>query len=353
MNISDLLMRWYSHNHRNLPWRHTRDPYLIWLSEIILQQTRVDQGLPYYTKFTHAYPNIKQLAAAPDDEVMKLWQGLGYYNRAKNMLKTARLIAEEYEGKFPQTYDKLLNLKGIGPYTAAAIASFAFNEPKAVVDGNVYRVLSRIFAIEEPINSPSGKRIFAEIANTILNKQYPALHNQAIMEFGAMVCKPALPSCHLCVVRENCQAFTQKSFTKLPVKLKKQPIKERFLNFIFINKDASTYVKQRKTEAIWHNLYEPPCIETQKQCSEKILKTSLQQLTPSNIYTLKKVFSTKHQLTHQRIYANFWLMTVGDDFSLLDSSYINISFDELKKIPIHRLFDKFLQFYTLQYQINV
>ncbi|MBP9187718.1 MAG: A/G-specific adenine glycosylase, partial [Bacteroidia bacterium] len=211
------LIKWYLANKRDLPWRNNLNPYHIWLSEIILQQTRVEQGLPYYLKFIEHYPTIKHLAEADDNNVMKLWQGLGYYNRASNMLKTARILVSSYNGVFPETYAELLNLKGIGPYTAAAISSFAFNEAQAVVDGNVYRVLARLFAIDEPIYSTSGKKLFATLAQDLLNLDAPALHNQAIMELGAMVCKPKLALCQACVLRLQCQAYAQKRVYDFPV----------------------------------------------------------------------------------------------------------------------------------------
>src|SRR5476651_1274966 len=221
MNFTESLAHWYTQNRRDLPWRNTTDPYTIWLSEIILQQTRVEQGMPYYYRFAEKYPTVGHFAAAHEDDILKLWQGLGYYSRGRNMLKTAQLVQQQYNGEFPKTYDELIKLKGVGEYTAAAISSFSSNEAKAVVDGNVYRVLARYFGIDEPINSTQGKKTFQAIADDLLNKQQPGQHNQAMMEFGAMLCKPKNPACGICPVRTGCHAFLNNAVTALPVKLNK------------------------------------------------------------------------------------------------------------------------------------
>lgn len=343
------IVNWYQEHKRDLPWRNTRNPYLIWLSEVILQQTRVEQGLPYYLKFADKYPTVKKLAAAKDDDVMKLWQGLGYYNRAKNMLKTARIIVQDCNGIFPDSYNGLIELKGIGPYTAAAIASFAFDEPKAVVDGNVYRVLSRVFDINEPINSTNGKKIFAELAQEIMDTQAPGLYNQAVMELGATVCKPASPKCGECVLRLRCEAYKYKRIAELPVKLKKQKPKERFLHFFFINQNGKTYIKQRVNERIWHNLFEPPFIETPAMVEDKALFATPDFHTFfAGKHHASKVFSVKHQLTHQTIYATFWEVTVPKSFKLTDASYLSVNIADIRKYAVHRLFDKFLNYHTLQ-----
>src|SRR5476651_1628918 len=218
MDFNTELLQWYHVNKRPLPWRNTTDAYVIWLSEIILQQTRVEQGLPYFHRFIEKYPSVSSFALADEDDILKLWQGLGYYSRGRNMLKTARMVQELYDGKFPETYGELIKLKGVGEYTAAAIASFSANEARAVVDGNVYRVLARYFGIDEPINSTTGKKMFQGIANELLNQQTPGLHNQAMMEFGAMLCKPKAPACGICPVRTGCYAFLNNATTTLPVK---------------------------------------------------------------------------------------------------------------------------------------
>ncbi len=236
MNFNNELLSWYTNNKRDLPWRHTTDPYIIWLSEIILQQTRVEQGMPYFNRFVEHYPNVSSFAAADENEILKLWQGLGYYSRARNMLKTARLVQEQYNGAFPSAYDELITLKGIGEYTAAAISSFAANEPRAVIDGNVYRVLARYFGISEDINSTTGKKIFRITADELLNREHPALHNQAMMELGAMICKPKNPACGTCPVREGCYAFLNNATAALPVKINKVKVRERFFNYFLVVK---------------------------------------------------------------------------------------------------------------------
>jgi A/G-specific adenine glycosylase len=345
------IIPWYLKHKRDLPWRNTKDPYMIWLSEVILQQTRVEQGLPYYLKFAQNYPTVKKLAAAKDDEVMKLWQGLGYYNRAKNMLRTARIVVDEYKGKFPETHDKLIELKGIGPYTAAAIASFAFNEPKAVVDGNVYRVLARVFNIDEPINGPKGQKIFRELAQEIIDQEHPAEYNQAIMELGATVCTPKQPKCGECVLRLQCEAYKQKTIASLPVKLKKDKPKERFLHFFFIEQNGKTYIRQRSGERIWHNLFEPLFVETAAAMGEKELfkLESVADLMSWNGDTsFEKALSVKHQLTHQTIYADFWRVKAGKNLTVHDKAYITVKISELNRYAVHRLFDKFLNYHTLQ-----
>jgi len=341
------ILEWYQQNKRDLPWRNTKNPYFIWLSEVILQQTRVDQGLPYYLLFIKQYPTIKKLAAASDDDVMKLWQGLGYYNRAKNMLETARIIVKELNGTFPTTYVELLKLKGIGPYTAAAIASFAYNEPKAVVDGNVFRVLSRVFAVAEPINSTKGKQIFAELAQELLDKKHPAQYNQAIMELGATVCKPTTPNCIICVINAKCLAFDQQKMLEFPVKLKKQKPKERFLHFFFIEQNKKTYLYQRKKERIWHNLFEPPFVEVQTFIEgETIFEKNEVKMLLGKYFSVERSFSTKHQLTHQTIFAQFWIVQVPSIFTM-DSSYISVEIASISMFAVHRLFDKFWEFYKL------
>lgn len=345
------IVHWYQKNKRDLPWRNTSDPYLIWLSEVILQQTRVEQGLPYYLKFAQAYPTVKKLAAANDDEVMKLWQGLGYYNRAKNMLKTARIVAADCNGKFPETYNELIGLKGIGPYTAAAIASFAFDEPKAVVDGNVYRVLARVFGIDEPINGPKGKKIFQELAQEIMDTEHPAAYNQAIMELGATICTPRQPKCGECVLRLQCSAYKHQTIAVLPVKLKKNKPRERFLHFFFIEQDGTTYIRQRKDERIWHNLFEPPFVETPAAIEDTALfdMEELENLISWGKDTLfEKSFSVKHQLTHQTIYADFWVVKAAKKITLYNKAFTAVKISELNHYAVHRLFDKFLNYYTLQ-----
>lgn len=346
MSILTPILNWYQQNKRDLPWRDTHDPYLIWLSEIILQQTRVEQGLPYYQKFSSQYPNVVALANANDDEVMKLWQGLGYYNRAANMLKTARIIKDECGGKFPDTYQELIKLKGIGPYTAAAIASFAFNEAHAVVDGNVYRVLARLFAISEPINSTQGKKIFAELAQDLLDKKFPAIHNQAIMEIGATVCKPKQAQCESCVLRLQCEAYKKELVYSLPVKDKKRKPINRFLNYLFIETpEAETYIRQRTDEGIWNKLYEFPLIETAtpiEYVDELYTTETWHKLFGDKKLELQLAFQTKHQLSHQTLFANFWVIR-GKSVNLNPQlDFIKIKTNAIHEFAVPRLLERFL-----------
>jgi A/G-specific adenine glycosylase len=305
MNFTDELVQWYLENKRDLPWRNTTNAYIIWLSEIILQQTRVEQGLPYFNRFLERYPDVSSFAAADEDEVLKLWQGLGYYSRGRNMLKTARLVQEQYHGVFPNSYNELIKLKGIGEYTAAAIASFSANEAKAVVDGNVYRVLARYLGIYEPINSTTGKKTFQNFANDFLNKKNPALHNQAMMEFGAMLCKPKNPGCGICPVHLNCYAFTHNATTALPVKLKTVKVRERFLNYFLITDDDTVLMNKRGDRDIWANMYDLPLVETDALLPLHELQ-NLPQVKdifgPDMEFTDNLIPVQKHILTHQRLF---------------------------------------------------
>lgn len=307
MNLSDELIQWYLKNKRDLPWRNTTNAYIIWLSEIILQQTRVEQGLPYFHRFLEKYPDVKAFASADESEILKLWQGLGYYSRGRNMLKTARQVVNEFGGEFPVKYEQLIHLKGIGEYTAAAISSFSANQVKAVVDGNVFRVLARYFGIREPINSPNGKKLFQSVANDILNKESPGLHNQAMMEFGAILCKPKNPDCAVCPVRADCYAYNNNTIAELPQKLKKTKIRERFLNYIVVTEGSTVLMNKRDEKDIWANMYDFPLFEsTRRLAAEEVLllpefKNYFGQNNPIiNIYPIRK-----HVLTHQHLHTQF------------------------------------------------
>ena len=263
MDFSNSLLLWYLQNKRDLPWRNTTNPYFIWLSEIMLQQTRVAQGLPYFLSFIEAFPSIFDLANADEEQVLKLWQGLGYYSRARNMHKTAQIVAFEFDGNFPDNYNDLLKLKGIGEYTAAAIASFAFNEVVPVVDGNVFRVLSRYFDIITDIATSGAKKEYAALAKELIPKDKPALFNQAIMEFGALQCMPKKPNCNICIFNNSCVALKKKKVAELPVKSKKTKVTYRYFNYvIFLDNDENTIITKRTQKGIWQNLYEFPVIET-------------------------------------------------------------------------------------------
>lgn len=326
------LVKWYENHQRNLPWRHTKDPYQIWLSEIILQQTRVDQGLPYYLKFVHAFPTVELLAGATEQEVLSLWQGLGYYSRGRNLHKTAQIIANDYNGDFPDSYEGLLKLKGIGPYTAAAIASFAFDLPHAVVDGNVFRVLSRYFGIDLAINSTAGKKTFEKIAAEVLNNKQPALHNQAIMEFGALHCKPVAPKCSECPLQLSCAAFAENKVQLLPVKEKKVKVRQRFFVYhIDINQQNRMAFERRNAGDIWEGLYQFPNIEL---TSAEEQAAYLQSFTAA--WRSPKF---KHILTHQKIEAYFIVAPINAKRA--DLNYYPI--EEITQLPLPRLIDKFLE----------
>jgi A/G-specific adenine glycosylase len=330
--LSQILIEWYENHQRNLPWRHTKDPYQIWLSEVILQQTRVDQGLPYYNKFVAAFPDIHALANASEQEVLSLWQGLGYYSRGRNLHKTAQIISQAYQGEFPESYQGLLLLKGIGPYTAAAIASFAFDLPHAVLDGNVYRVLSRYFGIDLAINSTPGKKAFEKIAEEMLDPNHAAQHNQAIMEFGALQCKPVSPNCEVCPLNASCAAFSEGKVQVLPVKEKKLKVRARFFVY-YVEQDLQGRLafERRGAGDIWEGLYEFPIVE---------LDTEEAQLAYLDRFdSVWRSAPFKHILTHQRIKAFF--IRAPFDAKTKELNYYH--FEEISSLPLPRLIDKFLE----------
>ena len=307
MAFSDEIIAWYDKHKRDLPWRHTRDPYVIWLSEVILQQTRVEQGLPYFYRFLSHYPTVRSFADAPEGELLLHWQGLGYYSRARNMHKAAKTVVNEHDGVFPTKYNDLIKLKGIGEYTAAAIASFSANEPKAVVDGNVFRVLARYFGVEEPINSSKGKKLFLELANDLLDQSHPGLYNQAVMEFGAIQCKPKNPDCAICVLRLGCHALKAGSVDLLPVKLKSKASRNRYFNYFVVADGDGLLMSKRGKGDIWENLHELPLIETLYQMEIPELATQQEVIacfgTNANLQLIAGPI--KHVLSHQNLFAQF------------------------------------------------
>ena len=311
MKFTNSLTKWYLQNKRDLPWRNTQNPYFIWLSEIMLQQTRVAQGMPYFYSFTNAFPTVFDLANASEEQVLKLWQGLGYYSRARNLHKTAQFVAFELNGIFPHNYSDLLKLKGVGEYTAAAIASFSYNEAVPVVDGNVFRVLSRYFNIETDISVASAKKEFAALAYELMPKNNPALFNQAIMEFGALQCVPKNPNCESCIFSSSCVALQKKKVSELPVKSKKLKVKKRFFNYlIYIDEEEKTMICKRTEKGIWHNLYEFPLIETGKEedfdfISPQILENNFIDNTIISISEMN-IKSQIHKLSHQHLHIKFW-----------------------------------------------
>jgi len=309
-SFSNNLISWYRINKRDLPWRNTKDPYKIWLSEIILQQTKIAQGLPYYNRFIKKYPNVQVLAGASEKEVLKLWEGLGYYSRARNLHKTAKIIVTNLEGIFPSTYKNLIKLPGIGDYTASAISSFSINEINPVIDGNVYRFLSRLLGILIPINTNKSLKEFRNIAKILISKKNPSDFNQAIMEFGSLVCKPKNPICNECIYQKSCFAYLNQKTLTLPLKNSKKKVKERFLNFLIIKSpDGNTVIEKRINKDIWQNLYQFPLIESEKPLDKKNLSIKLKEIQYLNSkdieFYLYQNKSFSHKLTHQNIHSSF------------------------------------------------
>ncbi|CAM3634465.1 A/G-specific adenine glycosylase [Flavobacterium chungbukense] len=317
MDFHNILIKWYLRNKRDLPWRKTVDPYQIWLSEIMLQQTRVAQGMPYFFSFTKEFPTVKHLADASEEKVLKLWQGLGYYSRARNLHKTAQYISNDLNGVFPDSYKELLKLKGVGDYTAAAIASFSYNESVPVVDGNVFRVLSRYFDIESDIALPATKKEFAALAQELMPKDNPAIFNQAIMEFGALQCVPKSPDCSVCDFNASCAALQKGKVNMLPVKSKKVKVTNRFFNYLILEDVLGNTVLQKRTaKGIWHNLYEFPLLETESIVDfDLVAKKAKEEFFPS--YTIIGIedfnkSTVVHKLSHQHLHIQFWKIKVKE-----------------------------------------
>ncbi len=337
-NFGIQLLKWYDENKRDLPWRQTKNPYTVWLSEIILQQTRVDQGIPYFLRFVEQYPNVVALAKAHEDEVLKLWQGLGYYARARNMLKAAKIVAFQLGGTFPTTYKELCQLPGIGPYTASAIASICYNEATAVVDGNVYRVLARFFDIDLPINQPKGIKGFQQLAQSLIISNEPGTYNQALMEFGALQCTPKNPNCLRCPLNDRCLAFANNTIEMRPIKIKAKPARARFFHYLIpIDKNQKTLLNQRTTADIWQGLYEFPLIEATHTLSEQELKAhhDLPAWAQDANWTLFNQEAVVHRLSHQVINAYFWIV---DD---MDETMPH-SWDFVHSRGVSRLVERFL-----------
>ena len=337
-NFSRKLIDWYRENGRDLPWRRTKNPYLIWISEIILQQTRVAQGYDYYQRFVTRFPDVFALAAADEDEVMKYWQGLGYYSRARNLHAAARRMAEA--GGFPVTYAGVRALKGVGEYTAAAICSFAWKLPYAVVDGNVYRVLARIFGIDTPIDSNAGKKVFSGLAAELLDRRHPDLYNQAIMDFGAIQCTPKVPVCLYCPLRENCVALASGRVEKLPVKAGKAVVKPRYFNYLHIHCRGVNLLARREAKDIWQNLYEYPLIETGQETELEVLQQTPAYLElmqeAGEIQILRSFIMPKHVLSHRIIYARFYEIEV-ERFSPVMQRFLQVPEEELEQYAVSRL----------------
>jgi len=342
--IKNLLLWNLQKNIREMPWKGEKDPYKIWLSEIILQQTRVEQGLDYYNKFIKTFPSIFELANASDTTIFKLWEGLGYYTRCKNLIATAKFISQNLKGIFPNTYHDILKLKGIGPYTAAAIASFAFNLPYAVVDGNVFRVLARYFGIIKPIDSTKGKQAFTLLANDLLDKKKPAIYNQALMDFGAVICKPQIPLCSDCMLNVECVAFNKSIVSELPVKQKKITRKNRWFYYLIIEYKNKLYVRKRGPKDIWENLYEFVLMETNTLISlEKINDIkAIKELFANNSFEVQYVSAKNRQLlTHQIIHGQF--IKIITHTKLTDLSYKALSLKEIYQLPFPKFIAQYLK----------
>ena len=341
MEFSQKLINWYNQNKRDLPWRKTKNPYFVWLSEIMLQQTRVAQGLSYYLKFTETFPTVFDLAKADEETVLKLWQGLGYYSRARNLHFTSKYIANDLDGKFPNTYEEIKKLKGIGDYTASAIASICFNEPTAVVDGNVYRVLARYYGIDTPINSSKGIKEFKQLAQEILDKEHSGTFNQAIMDFGAIQCKPKKPLCLFCPFSESCVALQKGKVEVLPVKEKKIKVRKRYFNYLVVKtKSDKTILNLRQGKGIWQGLYEFPVVETTTSINytELLASKDFQELfsepTQISLFNEKEIV---HKLSHQHLYTKFWIVETNQ------TTANSILWEEIFNYPVPVLIANFLE----------
>ncbi len=308
MKISEILSGWFKKNARSLPWRESKDPYRVWLSEIILQQTRVNQGWEYYTRFTERYPALSDLASAPEDEVLKLWQGLGYYSRARNLLAAAKQVVQDHGGVMPGHYKTLLTLKGVGRYTAAAIASIVWGEPVAAVDGNVARVIARLYGIDSPVNAAAGRREVEQLAEELLDREDPGRHNEAMMEFGALQCVPVKPDCHACPLNSRCTAFRENRVDQLPVKEKKRRVRHRYFYYLVLENGGYLYLRQRGNGDIWRSLYEFPLAESERRLTrEALIPFCLDRLGVHAEQGVIRGVSRDwgHVLSHQRLHAVF------------------------------------------------
>ncbi len=344
--IQDTLINWFAENRRDLPWRHDPSPYQVWLSEIILQQTRVNQGRDYYLRFIERWPTVADLAQTSEEAVLKMWQGLGYYSRARNLHHCAQQVVNEYGGQFPADFEKLKHLKGIGDYTAAAIASIAFNLPHAVVDGNVYRVLARLYDIDTPININEGQTLFAKLADELFNREQPGLHNQALMEFGALHCTPKNPNCLHCPLQAQCLAFAHQTVMLRPVKLPKIKVTTRYFNYLVIRVEDSIYLHKRSGNDIWKNLYDFPCIESETPMTveEVVASEKFRQLVEEKPFTVTKVSPIyTHKLTHRTLLAQFIEIKLEQKLLQIETKDLFLTREtELGNFPIPRLIDLYL-----------
>ncbi len=345
MKFSEEIIEWYQKYKRDLPWRNTSDPYIIWLSEIIMQQTRVEQGMPYFNRFAEKYPTVKHFASATEEEILKLWQGLGYYSRGRNMYQTSQAVMEEHAGYFPRDYDSLIRLKGIGEYTAAAISSFSSNEAKAVVDGNVFRLLSRYFGIDTPINSGKGKKIFTDLANELLDQIQAGIFNQAMMEFGSLQCKPKNPDCLKCPFQTSCEARLKNRINELPVKIKAQKSRDRYFNYILAIKNDQILVNKRRSGDIWENMIDLPLFETESRTEVPDLIRSENFIKAFGKEVLIRSSSKpiKHVLSHQKLHTTFIQIENFTENFLQDQAWYYVSREELENLPQPKLIFQFFE----------
>jgi A/G-specific adenine glycosylase len=353
MHFSSRLLQWYAQHGRSLPWRQTNDPYIVWITEIILQQTRVEQGIEYFFRFIETFPDVAALASAPEEKVLRIWQGLGYYSRARNLHQAARQIMEQRNGKLPETYKEWLQVRGVGPYTAAAIASIAFNEVVPALDGNVYRVIARLFAIDEKIDTRKGKKVFEEVAAELIDQKNPGDFNQAMMDFGATVCKPAAPLCNECMFNRECLAFLRDEAEKYPVKQPKKLARTRHFNYFYFfieekNDQCFFFVIKRKTNDIWKNLFELPMVETK----EELKMEAIQELPgwkdwfpDSKGFVLSgSLLFFRHKLTHQTIHAKFFSVKILPEIAnIFNRNFIRVNHAKFESMPKSRLTLLFLQ----------
>lgn len=342
-DIRRRLHQWYNENKRDLPWRHTTDAYKIWVSEIMLQQTQVVQGLPYYLRFMERFETVQDLASAPEDEVLKLWQGLGYYSRARNLHFAAKQVVNDNDGVFPTSYDELKTLKGVGDYTASAVSSFSSGEARACIDGNVIRVVSRLFGIDEPYDTSAGQRMIRSFAEQLLCEKDSALHNQAMMEFGALQCTPKNTLCDDCVLRDQCVAFSQGNVAQLPIKSKRTKVKDLFLYYFVFHHNATVVVKQRSDSGIWRNMYEFPIIESDvKLKKQDLLQRAQAELGVDNASVLTFSEAYTHILSHRRIQATFVEVEM-ESSRALSGGELQVSYSDFGEYPISRLIERFWQ----------
>ena len=351
MRFDKRLAGWYKKNKRDLPWRKTKEPYPVWISEIILQQTRIDQGMEYYLRFLERFPGILELAGADEEEVLKLWQGLGYYSRARNLHAAAKQIMDLHDGIFPSGYDEIRRLKGIGDYTAAAIASISFGLPYPVIDGNVLRFFTRFFGIADPVDTQKGKTAVLKKALEYIDKTNPGDFNQAVMEFGALQCRPGIPDCTVCPLKKDCFAFWHHSIADFPVKSKRQPQRTRYFHYLVFTQNAKNkkfiYLKKRTGNDIWKNMFDFPVIETAKAVSLKKLISSpawtgITGVVPYSIVSEVKVH--KHMLSHQVILARFYILELPPARRL---PFLKVSLADLEQYPVPRLIERFMKTYTI------